>query len=70
MPAAGVHRVTAAFWHPPQHRRDRQRDQGNHGNKKLSFKDQRDLDRLPGEVDRLEREIAEAEEHWAIPTCS
>ncbi|MBA3667427.1 MAG: ATP-binding cassette domain-containing protein [Sphingomonas sp.] len=30
-------------------------------NKKLSFKDQRDLDRLPGEVDRLEREIAEAE---------
>ena len=31
------------------------------GNKKLSFKDQRDLDRLPGEVDRLEREIADAE---------
>ena len=29
--------------------------------KKLSYKDQRDLDRLPGEVDRLEREIAEAE---------
>ena len=31
------------------------------GTKKLSYKDQRDLDRLPGEVDRLEREIAEAE---------
>ena len=29
--------------------------------RKLSFKDQRDLDRLPGEVDRLERAIAEAE---------
>jgi ATP-binding cassette subfamily F protein uup len=31
------------------------------GNKKLSFKDQRDLDRLPAEVDRLEREIAATE---------
>ncbi len=31
------------------------------GRGKLSYKDQRDLDRLPGEVDRLEREIAEAE---------
>ncbi len=29
--------------------------------RKLSFKDQRDLDRLPAEVERLEREIAEAE---------
>ena len=29
--------------------------------KKLSFKDQRDLDRLPAEVERLEREIAAAE---------
>jgi len=28
------------------------------GNKKLSFKDQRDLDRLPEEIERLEREIA------------
>jgi ATP-binding cassette subfamily F protein uup len=28
---------------------------------KLSYKDQRDLDRLPGEVDRLEREITAAE---------
>ena len=34
---------------------------GRGGAKKLSFKDQRDLDRLPQEVDRLEREIAEAE---------
>ena len=34
---------------------------GRGSNKKLSFKDQRDLDRLPGEVERLEREIAEAE---------
>ena len=31
------------------------------GNRKLSFKDQRDLDRLPAEVERLEREIADAE---------
>ncbi len=30
--------------------------------KKLSFKDQRDLDRLPGEVDRLEGEIAATED--------
>ncbi|MEP7316274.1 MAG: ATP-binding cassette domain-containing protein [Sphingomicrobium sp.] len=29
---------------------------------KLSYKDQRDLDRLPAEVDRLEREIANAED--------
>jgi ATP-binding cassette subfamily F protein uup len=28
---------------------------------KLSYKDQRDLDRLPGEIERLEREIAAAE---------
>ena len=28
------------------------------GNRKLSFKDQRDLDRLPGEIERIEREIA------------
>ena len=31
------------------------------GRGKLSFKHQRDLDRLPAEVDRLEREIAQAE---------
>jgi ATP-binding cassette subfamily F protein uup len=29
---------------------------------KLSYKDQRDLDRLPGEIERIEREIAAAEE--------
>ena len=29
--------------------------------KKLSYKDQRDLDRLPDEIARLEREIAEDE---------
>ena len=28
------------------------------GNRKLSFKDQRDLDRLPGEIERIERDIA------------
>ena len=28
------------------------------GGKKLSFKDQRDLDRLPGEIDRLQAEVA------------
>ena len=28
------------------------------GSRKLSFRDQRDLDRIPGEVERLEREIA------------
>ncbi|MEO5973417.1 MAG: ATP-binding cassette domain-containing protein, partial [Sphingomicrobium sp.] len=27
------------------------------GNRKLTFKDQRDLDRLPGEIERIEREI-------------
>ena len=32
------------------------------GNKQLSYKDQRDLDRLPGEIERLEREIAADEE--------
>jgi ATP-binding cassette subfamily F protein uup len=32
------------------------------GNRKLSFKDQRDLDRLPAEVERLEREIAFTED--------
>jgi len=31
------------------------------GGKKLSYRDQRDLDRLPGEVERLEREIAATE---------
>jgi ATP-binding cassette subfamily F protein uup len=34
---------------------------GRVGSKKLTFRDQRDLDRLPGEVERLEMEIAEAE---------
>ena len=29
--------------------------------RKLSYRDQRDLDRLPAEIDRLEREIADAE---------
>ena len=28
------------------------------GNRKLSYKDQRDLDRLPGEIERLEQQIA------------
>ena len=32
------------------------------GNKKLSYKDQRDLDRLPGEIERLEAAIAADEE--------
>ena len=32
------------------------------GRGKLSYKDQRDLDRLPGEIERIEREIAAAEE--------
>ena len=32
------------------------------GNKKLSFKDQRDFDRLPAEIERLEREIAADEQ--------
>jgi ATP-binding cassette subfamily F protein uup len=31
------------------------------GRGKLSYKDQRDLDRLPGEIERLEREIADVE---------
>jgi ATP-binding cassette subfamily F protein uup len=37
------------------------------GGKKLSYKDQRDLDRLPGEVERLEREIADAEQVLSDP---
>ncbi|MBA3835827.1 MAG: ABC transporter ATP-binding protein, partial [Sphingomonas sp.] len=32
------------------------------GRNKLTYNDQRDLDRLPGEVQRLEGEIAKAEE--------
>ena len=32
------------------------------GNNKLTYKDQRDLDRLPGEIERIEAEIAKAEE--------
>ena len=32
------------------------------GRGKLTFKDQHDLDRLPATIDRIEREIAEAEE--------
>ena len=30
----------------------------SHGNKKLSYKDQRDYDRLPGEIERLEASVA------------
>lgn len=37
------------------------------GSKKLSYKDQRDLDRLPGEVERIEAEIAKAEKALADP---
>ncbi|GAA4013674.1 ATP-binding cassette domain-containing protein [Sphingomonas swuensis] len=36
-------------------------------NRKLSFKDQRDLDRLPGEIERIEREIAADEAAMADP---
>jgi ATP-binding cassette subfamily F protein uup len=32
------------------------------GSKKLTYKDQRDLDRLPAEIERIEAEIAKAEE--------
>jgi ATP-binding cassette subfamily F protein uup len=34
---------------------------------KLSYKDQRDLDRLPGEIERLEAEIAAVEDVLADP---
>ncbi|HJR82496.1 MAG TPA: ABC transporter ATP-binding protein, partial [Sphingomicrobium sp.] len=37
------------------------------GNKKLSYKDQRDLDRLPGEIERFEAEIAAVEDVLADP---
>ena len=37
------------------------------GGKKLSYKDQRDLDRLPGEIERLEREIADVERALTDP---
>jgi ATP-binding cassette subfamily F protein uup len=36
--------------------------------RKLSYKDQRDLDRLPGEIDAIEADIARAEEALADPT--
>jgi len=35
--------------------------------KKLSYKDQRDLDRLPGEIERIAAEIAKAEQALADP---
>jgi len=38
------------------------------GNRKLSFKDQRDLDRLPAEIERFEAEIAADEEALHDPT--
>jgi ATP-binding cassette subfamily F protein uup len=34
---------------------------------KLSYKDQRDLDRLPGEIERLEAQIAATEDVLADP---
>ena len=37
------------------------------GSKKLSYKDQRDLDRLPGEIEKLEAEIAAVEDVLADP---
>jgi ATP-binding cassette subfamily F protein uup len=37
------------------------------GSKKLSYKDQRDLDRLPAEIERLEAEIAAVEDVLADP---
>jgi ATP-binding cassette subfamily F protein uup len=37
------------------------------GNKRLTYKDQRDLDRLPAEIERIEREIAATEEAMADP---
>jgi ATP-binding cassette subfamily F protein uup len=37
------------------------------GGKKLSYKDQRDLDRLPGEIERIEAEIAATEQALADP---
>jgi ATP-binding cassette subfamily F protein uup len=37
------------------------------GNKKLSYKDQRDLDRLPGEIERIETEIATTDQALADP---
>jgi ABC transport system ATP-binding/permease protein len=37
------------------------------GRNKLSYKDQRDLDRLPGEIERIEAEIAAVEDVLADP---
>jgi ATP-binding cassette subfamily F protein uup len=37
------------------------------GNKKLSYKDQRDYDRLPGEIERLEGEVAADEQKLSDP---
>src|SRR5687768_9451783 len=40
---------------------------GGGAGRKLSYKDQRDLDRLPGEIERIEAEIAGAERALADP---
>jgi ATP-binding cassette subfamily F protein uup len=37
------------------------------GNKKLTYKDQRDYDRLPGEIERLQAEVAADEETLSDP---
>ncbi|MFL6749225.1 MAG: ABC transporter C-terminal domain-containing protein, partial [Sphingomicrobium sp.] len=42
--------------------RQRTEPLASQGNRKLSYKDQRDLDRLPGEIERLERDIAADEQ--------
>jgi ATP-binding cassette subfamily F protein uup len=36
--------------------------------RRLTYKDQRDLDRLPGEIERIEREIAATEQAMSDPT--
>jgi len=40
---------------------------GGGGSRKLSYKDQRDLDRLPGEIEKIEAAIARVEEQLADP---
>jgi ATP-binding cassette subfamily F protein uup len=40
---------------------------GGAARNKLTYKDQRDLDRLPGEIERIEREMANAEASLADP---
>jgi len=52
---------------PPKQKVSKPPEQRNAPAAKLSYKDQRDLDRLPAEIERLEAEIAAVEDVLADP---